>query len=537
VNLGGITIQSPKVTTDTSKITTLPAGTYRIVYYEEANSKLQDEVRFTIPARDQVQFEPPYSVEAAAGSLVPVVAANRYLDNPPAGSAKYTVDIPASLEVYADKAKTQPLKGKVELSTEANGLDTLWVTGGNGAITDVTGTLSVVIPISPKSVKLTFILPPLDVPIATSATAYDDDADGVIDRIAAVYDRDISALPPKAVTVRWPASADPVGVPNDKLAPGAVGSAFTYTGKISAQLATSGTGVYTSTYAGRGKDTTQTLPLKDGIAPVLLSSEMAQGQSFDTLNLRFSEPVAPNTLGEKDLFVYHLSQNGVDVQFGPVAAVWNASRDQVGLVFPSGAEEAPRSGNLIRIMNGPGRLADAVGNSPGPNSRFRLITGVKRVEIKTVTLKKADPDLIEANTEVFTVTHAPANVQVEELVQRTGRLGHLIKVDLGDYAQADDFTSVDPAKVALDYQVNYFTNLGVPVASQKRTVSCQDDLYGGDCRVNRGYLFVAWNFTTLQKQRVATGAYIVRLQYKIRVGATTAASGSLDQIWGVIRER
>jgi fibro-slime domain-containing protein len=535
VNLGGIIIQSPKVTADTSKITTLPAGTYRIVYYEQANSKLQDEVRFTISARNQVQFEPPYVVEAPAGSLVPVVAANRYLDNPPAGSAKYTVDIPASLEAYADKEKTRPLKGKVELSTEANGLDTLWVTGGNGAITNVTGTLSVVIPISAKPVKLTFILPPLDLPTATSATAYDDDADGVIDRVAAVYDRDISALPPKAVSFRWPATADPVEVPNDKLAPGAVGATFTYAGKVATKIATSGTGIYVSAYAGRGKDSVQTLPLKDGIAPVLLSSVMVQGRAFDTLRLQFSEPVAPNALGERDLFVYHLSQNGVDVQFQPAAAAWNASRDQVDLAFPSGSAEAPRSGNLIQIRNGAGRITDAAGNAPGPNSRFRLITGVRRVEIKTVTLKHVDPDMPAANTEVFAVTHVLANVPVEEVVHGTGRLGHLIKVDLGDYAQADDFTSVDPAQVALEYQVNYFTNLGVPVASQTRVISCQDDLFGGDCRTKRGYLFIGWNFTTLKKQRASTGAYIVRLQYKIRVGAATPASGKLDQIWGVIR--
>ncbi len=537
LSLGGITIQSPKVTVDTSKITTLPAGTYRIVYYEQANSKLQDEVRFTIPARNQVQFEPPFVVEAPAGSLVPVVAANRYLDNPPTGSAKYTVDIPASLEVYSDKAKTQPLKGKVELSTEANGLDTLWVTGGNGAITDVTGILSVVIPISTQSVKLTFKLPPLDLPTATSATAFDDDADGMVDKIVAVYDRDISALPPKAVSFRWPATADPVGVPFDKLAPGAVGTAFTYTGKLSTQIVTSGIGVYVSTYAGRGKDSTQSIPLIDGIAPVLLSAVMVRGQAFDTLRLQFSETVAPNTLGAKDLFVYRLTQNGVDLQYDPVAAVWNASRDLVGLIFPTGSSEAPRSGNVIRIMNGPGRLADVAGNSPGSNSRLRLITGVKSAEIKTVTLKHADPDLIATYTEVFTVTHVLSNVPVEEVVKSTGRLGHLVKVDLGDYTQAENFTAIDPAKVSLEYQVQYFTNLGVPVASQKRVISCLDDLYGGDCRAKRGYLFIGWNFITLQKQRVATGAYIVRLQYKIRVGETTPVSGKLDQIWGVIRER
>jgi hypothetical protein len=484
-----------------------------------------------------VQFEPPYAVEAPAGSLVPVVAANRYLDNPPMGAAKYTVDIPAALEVYADKAKTQPLKGKVELSTEANGLDTLWVTGGNGALADVVGTLSIVIPISAKSVKLTFKLPPLELPAATSAIASDDDADGMADRITAVYDRDISAAPPKAVSFRWPAAADPVSVPGDKLASGAVGTGFSFAGKFTTQIATSGAGTYVSTYAGRGKDSIQTIPLKDGIAPVLLAAEMVQGQAFDTLRLRFSEPVAPNPLGAKDLFLYRLSQSGPDVQFDPAAAAWNAARDQVDLTFPAGSAEAPRSGNLIRIMNGPGRIADAAGNTPGANSRFRLITGVKRAEIQTVSLKRVDPELVPPNSELFTVTHVLANTPVEEVGNRTGRLGHLLKVDLGDYAQADDFTAVDPAQVALEYQVAYFTNLGIPVASEKRVISCQDKLYDGDCRAKRGYLFIGWNFTSLQRQRVATGAYVVRLQYKIRVGGTAPVSGKLDQIYGVIRER
>ena len=536
VSLGGITIQSPNVTVDTARITSLPAGTYRIVYYEQANSKLQDEVRFTIPARNQVQFEPPYVVEAPAGSLVSVVAANRYLDNPPAGAAKYTVDIPASLEVFADQAKTQPLKGRVELSTGGDGLDTLWVTGGDGALADVTGILSIVIPISAKTVTLTFKLPPLDLPTAVSAMALDDDADGRLDRIAAVYDRDISTSPPKAVSFRWPATSDPVAVPDDRLAAGAAGTAFTYAGRLSENILTSGTGVYVSAYPGRGRDSVQTLPLLDGIAPVLLSAVMVYGRESDTLRLQFSEPVAPNSLGAGDLFVYRLSQDGVDVRFDPTVAAWNSTRDQVDLIFPTDMSPAPRSGNFVRIQNGPGRLADAAGNTPGANSRFHRITGARRPEIRTVTLKRIDPNAIDANAEVFTVTRVPADVSVEEVVERTGRLGHLIQFDLGDYAQTEDSMAFDPAKVSFEYQVGYFTNLGVPVASQKGTLSCQGGVYGDDCRVNRGNLFIGWNFTTQRRQKAATGAYVVRLQYRIRVPGKPPVSGELDQTWGLIRE-
>jgi hypothetical protein len=187
-------------------------------------------------------------------------------------------------------------------------------------------------------------------------------------------------------------------------------------------------------------------------------------------------------------------------------------------------------------MNGPSRIADAAGNSPGPNSRFRLITGAKRAEIKTVTLKHVDQNLVPPISDVFRVTHEATNIPVEEVVNRTGRMGHLIQVDLGDYAQTDDFTAIDPAKVALEYQVNYFTNFGVPVASQNGVISCLDPLYDGDCRDKRGYIFVGWNFTSMNKQRVATGAYVVKMRYKVRVDQTSPISGKLDQIWGVVRD-
>jgi hypothetical protein len=189
-------------------------------------------------------------------------------------------------------------------------------------------------------------------------------------------------------------------------------------------------------------------------------------------------------------------------------------------------------------MNGPGHIADVLGNSPGANSKFRLITGMKKAQIKTITLRNVDPNLISPNSDVFAVTLELPNTTVEEVVNRTGRLGHLIKIDLGDYAQADDFNKVDPAKVALEYEVDYFSNLGVPIASQKQAIPCVGGLYGTtDCRETRGHLFVGWNFTSMKKQRVATGAYIVRLQYRVKVGDNIPIFGKSEQIWGVVRER
>src|SRR6185369_8272274 len=92
-----------------------------------------------------------------------------------------------------------------------------------------------------------------------------------------------------------------------------------------------------------------------------------------------------------------------------------------------------------------------------------------------------------------------------------------------------------PAQVTLEYHVSYFTNHGEPVADGKRTIACTDPIFQGDCVTHRGFLFIGWNGTAKQGQKVATGAYVARLNYAIKVAGQVKESRSLDQIWGVLR--
>ena len=126
---------------------------------------------------------------------------------------------------------------------------------------------------------------------------------------------------------------------------------------------------------------------------------------------------------------------------------------------------------------------------------------------------------------------------MKDVVESTGRMGHLIKTDLGGYAVQDDFNKVEPSQVSLEYQVSYFTNFGSAVTSEKRTIACTDALFKNDCLLNRGFVFVGWNYTSKSGARVATGAYIARLQYQVKVKGKVVESGGLDQVWGVLRDR
>ncbi|HLP40672.1 MAG TPA: hypothetical protein VK465_04125, partial [Fibrobacteria bacterium] len=302
-------------------------------------------------------------------------------------------------------------------------------------------------------------------------------------------------------------------------------------------VATAGPGVLLSTYPYFGQDSVQSAPLTDRIAPVLLQAVMLPGTSSDTLRLVFSEPINTGaiTAASADLFIYRLSQAGADLHFPSSGVNWNSTRDTAFVIFQAGSADAPRSGNLVRIADGAGRLADAAGNGAGPNSRFRLITGLKQAAVLTETFITVDPAKANLVPAPILVSLEARTQTVKQLVEKSGRLGHLVKVDLGDYAQADDFTPVDPSQVFLEYQVAYFDNHAVPVAKETRMISCQDPIFNGDCRATRGYLFVSWNFTTLKQQRVATGAYVARFRYKVTVAGKAAVSGALDQVWGVLR--
>ncbi|MDQ3000415.1 MAG: fibro-slime domain-containing protein [Fibrobacterota bacterium] len=642
VHFTGITIATPDVTIDTAKITGLVAGPYRLVTFEPANEKVRVEIPFRVPARNQIEFEPPYAATAPVGTLVRVIAANREKGVVVAAAEKYLPAIPTGLDVYLDEARTLKQVAGSSLTTEATGYDTLWVTGTATATADQTYIMSIpgssktvtltftvpknrvefeaplardtlvgslvtlnvanregaalmakaeaytlVIPAglkvfadggktvpvlggtvittdatgldvlyatadstdpvdktytleivgSAKKMILTFRMPPLDLPKAISAAIHDDDADGIGDRIAAVYDRDITASGPKQIGYQWLSTAAAVTVTGADPARLIEGTQLTYRGKLSTDVLTGGEGVFHSTYPARGKDSTQVMRLVDRMGPIIKTAVMVLGKTEDTLRIRFSEPIAVAGITDAaaGLFSYKRMKDGTPEQINPTAVIWGTGGMEVSLVFANTAADAPRAGNLVRIDDGPGRIADAEGNGSGPAARFRVIAGDKRSEILTVTYKAIAPDQTLLLEKGVTHTLQPVNAVVAEVVERTGRMGHLIKTDLGGYAVKDDFSTVEASQVVLEYYASYFTNFGEPVAESKQTVSCTDALFQGDCLNNRGYLFVGWNYTSKQGTKVATGAYVVRIRYKVKVAGKVMESGGLDQIWGILR--
>jgi len=189
----------------------------------------------------------------------------------------------------------------------------------------------------------------------------------------------------------------------------------------------------------------------------------------------------------------------------------------------------------VRLAEGPGALSDASGNAPGADSRYRLITGEKRSDLVTLTLNRVVwSEALRAGPALSPLRAEPSEA-IEDVIKRTGRIGHLIKTDLADYAIKDDFTNVVPADIRLVYEAAYFTNHGEAVNGAKGEVSCLDDLYQGDCTKHHGNLFLGWNLTARDGTRAGTGAYVVQITYRVMVGGVKVAENSRREIWGLVR--
>lgn len=537
IAFGGIEVGEASVKVDTSKVIGLPAGEYRIVFYETSAPRVRDEIRFTVAARNAVEFDPPHVVTATLGEVVRVVAANRFGDSLVAGAAPWTPVFTSGLAVHGDSGRSQPVRSGVAISTAPTGLDTLWVTGDPAAQADRTDTLS--IPGSVKRVVVTFRLPPLDLPLAAAAAIYDDDGDGRGDRLEVRYDRDIAGRLPKEAAWRWPSDAPPVSG-TDLPARLEAGTSLVFRGtQLSAGILTQGTGTFLSTYpASAGRDSVQAIPIVERIGPVITLASMRLGAASDTLRLVFSEPLSAASRGVPalDLFGYRLGGAETPVALTPTEARWATDGTSLDLIFPaSAATPAPKAGDFVRLNDGPGLAADPAGNRPGPQTRFRVITGDPRIGIRTVTYREIAPDAALLAGPVFLPSLQPRGTRVEAAVERTGRMGHLLELDLADFAVGDGFTGPPPEQVILEYTVALFTNHGVPVAREKGTLPCTHEIFQGDCRIRRGPVFIGWNQASADGRKAGTGAYVATFRMQVRVRGEVAASGQLDQIWGLLR--
>ncbi len=132
---------------------------------------------------------------------------------------------------------------------------------------------------------------------------------------------------------------------------------------------------------------------------------------------------------------------------------------------------------------------------------------------------------------------------VDDVIADAYENGLLTLNNISRYAygtEADIKTLVESVadQTTLTYQTYYYTSLGHYVGGQSGEISCNGDVFkagGENCLDNNGRLFLAWNMRADNGRLAASGVYIARLQFKIRVNGKKLVDRTQDFLWGVRR--
>lgn len=122
----------------------------------------------------------------------------------------------------------------------------------------------------------------------------------------------------------------------------------------------------------------------------------------------------------------------------------------------------------------------------------------------------------------------------EELIQAI-RDGVLTSTNIDNYRSGSE-SLVGENSVVMHYRTLYYDHLGNYVGGHSSKINCSDEVYGAEgCLNNKGKLFLAWNMRDNQGRLVGTGAYIARLEVKVKVNGKVVLEQTRDKLWGVRR--
>lgn len=269
--------------------------------------------------------------------------------------------------------------------------------------------------------------------------------------------------------------------------------------------------------------------ISDKIGPVLTSAIVTpQNESVYRLSLVFSEAIDTNSFALDSVFEFRAWRSGQESSREIAVASGKKDVNRYEIYYSNKNGVLPSVGDSVRLA--PGLLKDYSGNEASKNNRWVRIVGEQYIRIESATVfdYKMNSD---AKDSARIVSRVPLDYSYEKAEKSVGIPGFLIHFDLNELILASGAEKED---VYLNYEMNFFTNLGAYVKSSKGTVRCTDDLFGGDCTAHTGNLYLAWDLRDKNDRLVGTGAYVAML--KIKIG-TKSSSQKKDvmRTWGIRR--
>lgn len=561
-NYGGILIDADMAgfTIDTASIMrsrALAPGSYRLVFTSSVDASLTGEIRFVVPSYPLPNIAFTDSLWNTIDPDTVVLGEWAFVPYPVHIQAQYMgvacsdcIDV-ISLRTTDSLVFLDSLRNVISSVKLDSGKARFWVMGKK-ALTDASFRAfgpSVANELVWKNIDLAE--PP--VPLLDLATMSDRNGDGHPDSLYMRYSRALKGkdaidslfwkwLP--TVTNKLDATTAASKIVSDSLVilvgDSLVGSIAT--GSSDGNIFKGTVNSWFTYVPTTGVDSGKTLPFEimgtidDHVGPVIVKAEVSPGKSLDTLYVTLSESLGDSVAKIHEQVQLVAWRSGVQsaAQVTLVTSTSRNNRSVYQIIYANSAPVVLGVGDSIRLT--PGGVVDMSGNVPHQNNPWVRIVGKQRTLVETPGLVKTDPTKIPPEkSPSVTVTLEPSDKSIKEIIDDKHLPGHLIRYDLGNLLLND--STLTPADVELYYETWYYSTLGQFINKSKGHISCSDSIFGGDCSINQGNLYLAWNTRSDDGRQVGTGAYVVVLDMKVLVRKRTYVDTEGRSIWGLLRSK
>ena len=390
------------------------------------------------------------------------------------------------------------------------------------------------------------------VPVPSFAEMHDRTGDGVADSLVIKYNDVLTSSDYSLDTVAWmfgdtewhriaPNSVVSKYIENDSSFVLTADSLvdFIFTGETS--VIYKGSSKSSFTYVDSTGETVEfpiTCSVEDKVPPIVTRAVVVpRTDNVSVLSVYFSESLDSNIILDTSLFQLRVWREGTESS--AEAIVYNrtagSSLAYVELWFRRTSSDGilPTVGDSIRFT--PSVAYDLNGNLAHTKNPWVRIEGEQTLTVESSKVFELDIGNLpeDSDTAGIIVYVVSTEKTLQEIEEEVGLPGQLVRFDLSELFLGEE--DLDPEDVTLSWDNYIFTNLGAYINNGKGSISCADDLFNGDCRTSSGLVYVAWNARSKDGRVAATGAYITKLDIKIRSEKTTVAKKSISKVFGIRR--
>ena len=277
-------------------------------------------------------------------------------------------------------------------------------------------------------------------------------------------------------------------------------------------------------------------PIADRVSPMISKAiVIPKGEKASLLSIYFTESLDFEKQVDS-LFEFKVWREGEEVSDKMKILRKTPSQDgsYLEILFSQLDEKSvlPAVGDSIRLING--KALDLSGNTAHKNHPWIRIEGEQRIRIEKSKVFFVSPENIPNYGKPISMHIVSAEKSFAAIEKEINLPGQLLRFDLSELLLGEE--NLKPLDIVIHWENGIFTNLGNYVNSEKGKISCGDKMFNGDCRKSPGLVYFAWNLRSESGRLAGNGAYISKLDLKIKKKKILVSKKHSVSAFGLMRK-